>query len=112
MGGVKGDPSLVISHYWSGNDFNAGVSDAQYDAWYEAALAATTIEEQMGLIKQIDWRVIEQHFQLWGPAADVFNVHQPWVIGYNGEGGFGGMQNQVVFSRLWIDSELKKEMGY
>ena len=112
LGGVKGDPNLVINHFWSGNAFNAGVSDAQYDAWYEAALVATTTEEQKGLIKQIDWRVIEQHFMLWGPAADVFNVHQPWVIGYNGEGGFGGMQNQVVFSRLWIDSELKKEMGY
>ena len=55
---------------------------------------------------------IEQHLQAWGPLAPEFTVHQPWVIGYNGEGGFGGAQNQVVFSRLWIDSELKEAMGH
>ena len=49
---------------------------------------------------------------LGGPLAPAFTVHQPWVIGYNAEGGFGGMQNMVVFSRLWIDQELKTEMGH
>ena len=54
----------------------------------------------------------DSHWQLWGPLAPAFTVHQPWVIGYNAEGGFGGMQNMVVFSRLWIDQELKTEMGH
>ena len=86
--------------------------DAQYDALYEEMLAATTIEEQRRLIKEMDMRFIEQFWMIWGPKAPEFNVHQPWVMGYNGEGGLGAGQYQTVFSRLWIDSQLKAAMGH
>ena len=40
-----------------------------------------------------------------------FEAFQPWVKGYNGEmSGFGNPN--YVSARLWIDSELKKAMGY
>ena len=111
-GGTKGFPAGQVQYFWSGWDRNAVVRDAQYDALYEAMQAATTMEEEMRLIKQMDMRSIEQFWALWGPLAPVFSFHQPWVIGYNAEGGFGGRQHHVVFSRLWIDSELKEAMGY
>ena len=111
-GGSKACPSCVMIYFWSGWDRNAVVRDAQYDAWYEAMQAATTMEEQQRLIKQMDMRSIEQFWALWGPLAPSFTFHQPWVIGYNAEAGFGGRQLNVVFSRLWIDSELKEAMGY
>ncbi len=113
VGGVKADPFWQVGKFLSGSGTNrAGLSDAQYDALYEAAPVATTMEEHVRLIKEMDWRIIEQHWMIWGPLAPAFTVHQPWVIGYNAEGGFGGMQNHVVFSRLWIDSELKEAMGH
>ena len=114
-GGGKGDPLTHVGWFYSEAGERVtrhGLSDAQYDALFEAALAATTMEEQQRLIKEMDMYAIEQHLQAWGPLAPEFTVHQPWVIGYNGEGGFGGAQNQVVFSRLWIDSELKEAMGH
>ena len=110
--GIKADPSINMHLFWSGNPGNTGVSDPEYDALYDAAQVAATIEEQKALFRQMDWRIIEQFWSIWGPLAPAFSVHWPWVIGYNGEGGFGGMQNMVVFSRLWIDSELKNAMGY
>ena len=112
LGGVKAFPPRQMEHFWSGYARNAVVRDAQYDAWYEAMLAATTVEEQMSAIKDMDMRSIEQHWMIWGPLAPAFNVHWPWVIGYNGEGGFGRSRGNEVFARLWIDSELKKEMGH
>ena len=114
--GIKADPFYPL---WAQSQFYSatarsfsGVSDAQYDAFYEANLQATTIEEAMRLTKEMDMRIVEQHWFLWGPLAPVFSVHQPWVKGYNAEGGFGTAQNHVVFARLWIDSALKEAMGH
>ena len=115
-GGGKGDPLTHVGWFYSEAGERVtrhGLSDAQYDALFEAALAATTMEEQQRLIKEMDMYAIEQHLQAWGPLAPNFTVHQPWVIGYNNEGGFGGAPNQaVLLLRLWIDSELKEAMGH
>ena len=114
VAGVKADPLIQMSGYYGDSPSNLnipGVSDAQYDAWYDGSRAAATLDEAYALVKKMDYRIVEQHWQIWGPLAPAFTVHQPWVIGYNAEGGFGGMQNMVVFSRLWIDQELKTEMG-
>ena len=109
--GVKAFPARQMETFSSGYVWNK-VSDAQYDAWYEEMLAAATEEEQMSAIKKMDMYSIEQHWMIWGAMGPAFNVHQPWVIGYNGEGGFGRSRNNDVFARLWIDSALKEEMGH
>ncbi len=88
------------------------INDPQYEAWYEEMLAATTVEEQQRPIRDMDMLSIERHWMVWGPLPPAFNVHQPWIIGYSGEGGMGSMQNLTVFSRLWVDNELKEEMGH
>ena len=54
---------------------------------------------------------IENHYNVWGPKAGKFMAHQPWVIGYNGETLVSEQNRAPIFARLWIDSELKKEMG-
>ena len=111
--GVKADPFTQFPRFYSGHPWNSGgVSDAEYDALYEAALTANTADEQVRLIKEMDMRSIEQHWIIWGPLAPAFNVHWPWLMGYNGEGGFGAGKIQDVFSRLWFDNELKAAMGY
>ena len=110
--GTEASPVTAVSWYWTGHPRNAVVVDAQYDAMYEALLAATTVEEEKRLTREADMYAIEHFWHLWsGPMSPWFTVHQPWVIGYNAEGSFGGGQEHVVFARLWIDSELKKAMG-
>ena len=73
------------------------VRDAQYDAWWEALLAATTVEEEIRLAKDLGMRAIEQHWTIWGLISPQYQVHQPWVIGYNGEAGMGGSNYLTIF---------------
>ena len=87
------------------------VQDPVFDAIYEAAVAATTIEDQKRLVKEADMYIIEKHWWIGGPRVPLFSVTQPWVIGYNGEID-GNVDRHQHVARLWIDSELKKEMGY
>ena len=87
---------------------DTSVLDAAADAFY----AATTVEEQFEAAKAYNMFVIEQHMQIWGPLAPQFQVNNPWVKGYNGEYSLGEIQYHTVLARLWIDQDLKREMGF
>ena len=110
--GVKADPLGQMGAVYSAGNPDHVVANAEYDALYEAFQAATTVEEQTRLVKEMDMVFIREFMYLWGPLAPQFSVTQPWVKGYNAEGAFGAAQNQVVFSRLWIDSALKTASGH
>ena len=84
----------------------------ELDALVDAALAATTFEEQQRGVQEVDMYAIANHWQLWGPKAPQFWALQPWVKGYNGEFDLGPNEDSLVVSRLWIDSQLKEEMGF
>ena len=88
------------------------VSDPDYEAIYEAATAATTIEELNRLCKELNQYVIEKFWLIWGPMAQQFVATQPWLVGFNGERALGYGQYHTIFTRLWIDSELKEAMGH
>ena len=90
----------------------ANVKDAELDAKIEAAEATTDLAEQQRLVKEVDMYLIKQHYYVWGPKTGKYMAIQPWVKGYNGEVHFGPQNRHPVFARLWIDQELKKEMGF
>ena len=78
----------------------------------EAAGAATTTEEQNAIYRQMNQHVIENFYTIWAGNAPTYEVTQPWLKGYNGESWMGNGQRIPVIARLWIDQDLKKEMGY
>ena len=90
----------------------ANVNDPELDAMIEAAESTTSIAEQQRLVNEIDMRLLEQHYYLWGPMTGKYMAAQPWVKGYNGEVHFGPQNRHAVFARLWIDQDLKREMGF
>ena len=102
-----------INYAYSTAGFNNGrINDPVYDAMFEAAAAATTTEEQKRLVNEADQYLIEKHWWIVGPRVPLFNVAQPWIIGYNGEVELSYVGSHLHFSRLWIDHELKEAMGF
>ena len=89
-----------------------GGRNPAYEALYEAVVAAQTIEEQQRAVKEANMYIVENHLLLWGTKVPEFNASWPWVKGYNGETTLDGANRMIVFARLWIDQELKKEMGF
>ena len=82
------------------------------DALLDAARTATSEEERQRLVKEVDMYTVENDWYIWGPMPGTYQAHQPWVIGYNGEVWLSFLNTLPIFSRLWIDSELKAEMGH
>ena len=102
-----------INSYWSQAGWRPqNVSDSVFDELYENALAATTVEEQQEWARKANLRIAEQLWTIRGPIAPLFGATQPWIKGYNGEGDIGSMQRSTVLMYLWVDQDLKRELGF
>jgi peptide/nickel transport system substrate-binding protein len=88
------------------------VIDAEFDGYFENMLAATTVEEQQEWARKANLRLAEQLVVIRGPIAPLFGATQPWLKGYNGEGELGRMNRAGIFQYLWIDQDLKRELGF
>ena len=105
--------TATIQMYWSQSGWRpVNVNDALFDELLGNALAATTKEEQKEWMRKADLRVTEQLWTIRGPIAPLFGVTTPWIKGYNGEGDLGAMQRSTVLMYLWVDQDMKREMGY
>ena len=89
-----------------------GLQDAVFDALFDAAQAADNVEEQQRVVREIDLYLARIHALVWSPKPPQFNVNQSWVKGYNGEIDLGWGDRNAVFSRIWIDQDLKRDMGH
>ena len=90
----------------------SNVDDPAYDALHDAVLAAATLDERNRIAGELDQYALARFWQIWAVIPPLFNVAQPWLIGYNGEGLVGSHKAATVFTRLWIDSALKEAMGH
>ena len=89
-----------------------GVTDPTYEALYETALAAKTVEEQQPAVREANMYVVKNHLIIWGTKVPSFGASWPWLKGYNGEVAMHANTYLPFFARLWVDQDLKKEMGY
>ena len=102
-----------IAAYWSKNQWRPqNNNDPVFDEYFENAQAATTIEEQQEWARKGNLRVAQQLWTIRGPIAPLFGAIQPWLKGYNGEGELGPMNRADVFQYLWIDQDMKRELGF
>ena len=105
--------AIQYNAFYSGYTWNsANTQDQWYDAKVEAADKAASREEFEALAREMDMHSVDKFWNIWGGMPPDFYLEQPWVIGYSGELNLGSGQYWLQYSRMWIDSALKKEMGY
>jgi hypothetical protein len=52
-----------------------------------------------------------QFFYVAGPIRVGYTFWQPWLGSYNGEGRIQAWATGVTFARVWVNQEMKAEMG-
>ena len=108
-------PAYLVSYYRPNQHVYAltgGVQTPELTAASDAFNAATTVEEQKKAAIEFDMAIVRQHNQVWGPLAPQLQANQPWLVGFNGEVGLGSIAGHPLMARLWIDQDLKREMGF
>ncbi len=66
----------------------------------------------MRYIREADLHWAAQHYEITLIRPAQFTFWQPWLGGYDGETTLGGGTRSTIFTRTWIDQELKEEMGH
>ena len=91
---------------------SSNVNDPWYNAKFAEAVDAQASGECGRLVREMHMYGIEQFWTLYGPANKRFAATWPWIKGFNGETNLENGRYSTVFTRLWIDQEMKREMGY
>ena len=109
---ITANLSSCFHCYSSGFQWNsANAQDPWVDAKVEAAQKAASRQEMEAIASELDMYGIEKFWTIWGGMGPGLVLAQPWVNGYSSELNLGSGQYWLQYSRMWIDSALKKEMG-
>ena len=90
----------------------AGWPDATLTRLYHAFNATTEESEQIRIAKEFDQYLLSQHFQVFGFKSPQYQLAQPWVKCLERRVVPAGPSDVQVFARLWLDRDLKAEMGF
>ena len=75
-------------------------------------IAETTDREKFNkLTRDMDMEYIRLMISPYLPVYPLYMLHQPWLKGYRGELGGGFEEYAFVLPYVWIDQELKQDMG-
>ena len=69
-------------------------------------------EEAYARMKKVAVYCMDKAPAIWLPGGYGYGAWWPWVKNYHGEIRVGAWRSGPIFARIWIDQELKKEMGY
>lgn len=85
------------------------------DPAYEKKVADVLAERDEGkrqiMLKVLTREILEKAPYVWLPTPYNHTAWWPWVKNYDGELRAGAVRPWPIYSRIWIDQELKKKMG-
>ena len=68
--------------------------------------------ERRPLAKELNEYIVDQAYDIFAPTQFQYNFWQPWLKGYHGESSTGWYSGLEYVNYVWIDKELKEEMGH
>ena len=95
-----------------GYENRAMLADPYFDATIEAYRVETNEEAQLAAIRELNDYLISIMAQVPLPDYNNFRYWWPWVRNYEGEMYTQYTSSVGVISIVWIDQDMKKEMGY
>jgi peptide/nickel transport system substrate-binding protein len=75
-------------------------------------LRSRDVEKRQTLARGITIQMLDEAPYLWLPIQYVYTAWWPWLKNYNGEIRAGAQRPGPIYARLWIDQEMKEEMGF
>ena len=89
-----------------------GTTDETFNALMDQIAAVTDNETMAELVRAVDLHYISEMWSVAWPLSPIGIMHQPWLKGYTGQLGAAMEGGVYLLPYLWIDQELKAEMGH
>ena len=87
-------------------------SDPEIDDALERLLEERDENTRKQMVKKITRQVLAEAPMVYLPAPYVYSAWWPWVKNYGGELRAGAVRPGPIYARVWIDQELKRELGF
>ena len=100
--------SFVTGQKWNPSQYSSEYFDRQIDILHGERDEQKRIE----LIRHLTEKVLMETPYIWLPVPYVHTAWWPWVKNYGGELRAGANRPGPIYARIWIDQELKAEMGF
>ena len=100
--------SFVTGQTWNPSQYSSEYFDEQIRQVHLMRDEAERIKTLRRLTREI---MIEAPY-IWLPVGYVHSAWWPWVKNYGGELRAGAVRPGPIYSRIWIDRQLKAEMGF
>ena len=68
--------------------------------------------ERIKTLRRLTREIMIEAPYIWLPVGYVHSAWWPWVKNYGGELRAGAVRPGPIYSRIWIDRQLKAEMGF
>ena len=100
--------SFVTGQTWNPSQY----SDPQLNEEVRLVHRERDEEKRIKIIRRLTRRVLDDAPYIWLPTAYVHTAWWPWVKNYGGELRAGAVRPGPVYARIWVDKELKSELGF
>ena len=100
--------TFVKGQMWNPSQF----SDPAFDKKMDEVYLESDERVRQVKIKLLVREVLEAAPMIFLPSPYTFTGYWPWVKNYGGELRAGAERPGPIHSRMWIDQELKKKMGF
>jgi len=110
---AEANSSLALITRVSDNSQNSTCfSDPFYDAEFAKGAATIDAAERNTIFKGMIQHYLDEVSRIPMPTCYYLSYMWPWVKNYYGEVEISCITMVPVYSRLWIDQDLKEEMGF
>ncbi len=108
--GSGGSPWGAFTYAEPGKAWNIGrVNDPVWKGMIDAIKSNPDPEERIRLSRETNIYGTSQHWYVGFPIPYTYSFWQPWLKGYQGEGGLSTYGAAAVYARIWVDQDLKQK---
>jgi peptide/nickel transport system substrate-binding protein len=105
--------TAIRKNFITGQRWNPSMwADPAFDKKMESVDREPDEEKRKVLIRELTREILDKAPHIWMPTAKGFTAWWPWVKNYDGEHTAGAVRPWPIYSRIWIDQDLKKKMGF
>ncbi|MBI1338797.1 ABC transporter substrate-binding protein [bacterium] len=105
--------TTLRKNFMTGQTWNPSMySDADLDRRLDAFLTTRDEEERIREARAMTVEILDQAPYVWLPTQYYYTAWWPWVRNYGGELRAGAVRPGPIYARIWIDHELKRELGF
>ena len=114
MGSGHVNPTTTLrKNFVTGQTWNPSMwSDPELDRRIHEMFLTRDDADRQEIIKQITKEMLDEAPYIWLPVPYIYTAWWPWVKNYGGELRAGAVRPGPIYARLWIDEEMKREMGF